>query len=169
MNVKIPNSMKSPTVIIVGQGTMDEKKNDLHSKRMDNLERKLDQQYERFYSKKPKEQDLTPIIKSFSSKIESLEKSIKKIPVNNKNDNSALIKSFEKIVNRMENQKPSNNSVDYKALTGQLGSLENAIKGLKTQKVSVNTNGLSKSFNGLYERLEKAIRESRPRLTPSPS
>lgn len=169
MNIKVPKTMKSPTVIIVGGGTMNEKNTDFHSKRMDNLERKMDQQYERFQKRAAPVQDFSPMIKSFTSKIGSLEKTIKKLADSN-GDDSDLIKAFEKIVNRMEKQKkPISSPVDYKAFMSKLGGLEEAIRGIPTQKVSVNTSGLSKSFNTLYERLEKAIRASRPRMIPSPS
>ena len=168
MNIKVPKTMKSPTVIIVGGGTMNEKNTDFHSKRMDNLERKLDQQYERFQKKTVPTPNFTPMIKSFTSKIGSLEKTIKKLSEGD--DNSDLIKAFEKIVNRIEKQnKPAASPVDYKAFMSKLGTLEEAIRNLPTQRVSVNTSGLSKSFNTLYERLEKAIRASRPRMIPSPS
>ena len=170
MNIKVPKTMRSPTVIIVGGGAVDEKKNDFHAKRMDNLEKKLDQQYERFQKKTPPVQDFSPMIKSFTSKIGSLEKTIKKLAdSNNGDDNSDLIKAFEKIVNRIEKNKPVSNPVDYKAFMSKLGTLEEAIRDLPTQRVSVNTSGLSKSFNTLYERLEKAIRAARPRMIPSPS
>jgi hypothetical protein len=109
------------------------------------------------------------LIKSFNSKIGSLEKTIKKLSDSN-GDDSDLIEAFEKIVNRMEKRnKPAASPVDYKAFMSKLGTLEEAIRALPTQRVSVNTSGLSKSFDTLYQRLEKAINNSRPRMFPSPS
>ena len=64
--MRIKTKGKSPTEIIIEQETMDEDKNSLALKRMDNLERKIDSQYSEF--------------KSFVSKLDSLETSIKNIP-----------------------------------------------------------------------------------------
>lgn len=102
MNVKIPKGGNSPTVIVVGGGTMNPARNDQVSKRMDNLEKKLDKWYENSYKKKKSipMQDLSPILKSFNSKIGSLEKTIGKI--NGKGNNTEIMKAFEKMVERME-------------------------------------------------------------------
>lgn len=102
MNVKIPKGMNSPTVIVIGGGTMNPARNDQVSKRMDNLERKIDKWYKNSYNKKGSapQQDISPILKSFNSKIGSLEKTIKKM--NGKEDNTEIMKAFDKLVNRLE-------------------------------------------------------------------
>lgn len=57
----------------------------------------------------------------------------------------------------------------YDRFNKKIDELEKAIKNFPTPKISLNTNNLTKSFNKLFERLEKAIKASRPRLIPSPS
>jgi len=174
MNIKVPKNITSPTVIVIGQGTMDASKNDLYARRMDNLERKLDRQYESFYKKQERKNntDYSALLKTFSSKIGSLEKSIKKLAEDDDDDsNEELLSSFKKLVGRIEKNKKSvnNSSPNYRLFMNRIGKLEEAIRDLPTQRVSINTSGLSKSFNNLYERLEKAIKDSRPRMIPSPS
>ena len=71
MNIKVPNSIKSPTVIIVGGRSSDEHekmKSDMHLKRMDNLEHKLDQQYKAFTDKKDYIRLIERLHKSFMDK-----------------------------------------------------------------------------------------------------
>ncbi len=170
MNVKIPKGMNSPTVVIIGQGTMKPEHNIMHEKRMDNLERKLDQQYQSFYKKNSKpSQDYSVLLKTFSSKVGSLEKAIKKL--GEKDDNGGLISAFEKIVSRLEknNKKITQSPVDYNKFMERISSLESVIRELPTQRVSINTSGLTNSFNKLFERLEKTIMKARPRVFPSPS
>lgn len=170
MNVKIPKGMNSPTVVIIGQGTMKPEHNVMHEKRMDNLEKKLDQQYQSFYKKNSKpSQDYSVLLKTFSSKVGSLEKAIKKL--GEKDDNGGLISAFEKIVSRLEknNKKITQSPVDYNKFMERISSLESVIRELPTQRVSINTSGLTNSFNKLFERLEKTIMNARPRVFPSPS
>ena len=174
MNVKIPKNITSPTVIIVGQGTMDANKNDLYARRMDNLEKKLDRQYESFYKKQERKNntDYSVLLKSFSNKIGSLEKSIKKLAEDDDdNNNDELLSTFKKLVGKIEKNKKSvtNSSPNYRLFINRIGKLEEAIKDLPTQKVSINTNSLTRSYNKLFERLERVIKESRPRMIPSPS
>jgi len=170
MEVKIPKGMNSPTVIVVGQGTMKPEHNVMHEKRMDNLERKLDQQYQSFYKKNSKpSQDYSVLLKTFSSKVGSLEKAIKRL--GEKDDNSGLISAFEKIVSRLEknNKQITQSPINYNKFMARISSLESVIRELPTQRVSINTSGLTNSFNKLFERLEKTIMKARPRVFPSPS
>ncbi len=171
MNVKIPKGMNSPTVVIIGQGTMKPEHNVMHEKRMDNLERKLDQQYQSFYKKNSKpSQDYSVLLKTFSSKVGSLERAIKKLG-DKDDDNDDLISAFEKIVSRLEknNKKITQSPVNYNKFMARISSLESVIRDLPAQRVSINTSGLTNSFNKLFERLEKTIMKARPRVFPSPS
>lgn len=171
MNIKVPKGMNSPTVVIVGQGTMKPEKNDMTIRRMDNLERKLDQQYQNFYKKNSKPNtDYSALLKTFSSKVGSLEKAIKKLG-DKDNSNDDLISAFEKIISRLakNNKEITQSPVNYNKFMARISSLENVIRELPTQRVSINTSGLTNSFNKLFERLEKTIMKARPRVFPSPS
>lgn len=165
--------MNSPTVVIVGQGTMKPEHNAMHEKRMDNLERKLDQQYQNFYKKNSKPNtDYSVLLKTFSSKVGSLEKAIKKLgKKDDDNGNDDLISAFEKIISRLakNNKEITQSPVNYNKFMARISSLESAIRELPTQRVSINTSGLTNSFNRLFERLEKTIMKARPPLIPRPS
>ncbi len=172
MEVKIPKGMNSPTVVIVGQGTMKAEKNPMHEKRMDNLEKKMDRQYENFYRKTDNSKDYSALLKTFSSKVGSLEKAIKKLAnKDDGNNNDGLISAFEKIVSRLEKngKKVTQSPVDYNKFMARISDLESAIRELPTQRVSLNTKGLTSSFDRLFARLEETIKKSRPRVFPSPS
>ena len=165
MNIKVPKTMKSPTVIIVGHGTMDEKKNDYHAKRMDNLERKLDQQYKAFLDKSEYVKIIERIQNSFLSRLDKM------IDVN-RNDKrfSDLRNEFNLRVKELNNK--DNSDVILKSFASKLGSIEKSIRSIPvpTRTVINRTNSvdLTKSFETVIQRMENAIKASRPRMIPSP-
>jgi hypothetical protein len=152
----------------------DEKKNDFALKRMDNLERKLDQQYRSFIDK-------TDYIKVIESMQNSFMNNFNKILAMNKSMMTqkhqeridVLRDEFARKIKSLEEDKDGEENI--KLFTSKLNSLENAIKSiaLKPQIVRVSTGNNNKilfdSFNGILQRLETMIRQSRPRLIPSPS
>ena len=166
MNIKVPKTMKSPTVIIVGGGTMDEKNNDFHSKRMDNLERKLDQQYKAFLDKSEYVKIIERIQNSFLSRLDKM------IDVN-KNDKrfSDLRNEFNVRVKELSNK--DNGDAILKSFASKLGSIEKSIRSIPapTRTVINRTSNvdLTKSFETVIQRMENAIRSARPRMIPSPS
>jgi hypothetical protein len=171
MNIPIPKNMKSPTVIIVGQET-DEKHNQIAMRRMDNLERKLDQQYKAFIDKSDYSKVLEKMQSSFMSnfnKMLDMNKSM--ITQRNKERIDILRDEFTRKIKSIEEK---DNNEELKLFTSKLNSLENAIKNitLKPTVVKVpssNNKVLFDSFNGIFKRMEELIRSSRPRLIPSPS
>jgi len=128
----------------------DEKKNDFVAKRMDNLESKLDQQYKSFIDKA----DYIKVIESMQS---------------------SFMSNFNKMLAMNKSMMTQAQDENIKLFTSKLNSLEDAIKSitLKPQVVRVsqgnNNKVLFDSFNGILQRLETMIRQSRPRLSPSPS
>jgi len=166
MNVKIPNGMKSPTVIIVGQGTMDDKKNDFHAKRMDNLEKKLDQQYRAFMDKSEYVRIIERIQNSFLTRLDKMIDA-------NKNDNrfSDLRAEFNLKVKELNNR--DGEDAILKSFANKLGSLERSIRSIPVPTQTIinrpNNMNLTKSFDMVLKRMETLIRESRPRMIPSPS
>lgn len=176
MNVKIPNGVKSPTVIIVSGGTMsgDEKSNKMHEKRMDMLEKKLDQQYKKTtngYDPKVYVKSLDQLQKSFTRKFDKL---ISQSQSNLSSQNNKLLEALKKTVNQKVKviKEEANDNGELKTFIKKIDSLEDAIRkiSLKTKTVNVNRSvNLDSSFEKMFAKMEKAIREARPRLSPSPS
>ena len=173
MKNPVPKGMKSPTVIIVGGQEPDEKHNNMAMARMDNLERKLDQQYKSFIDKTDYIKVIESMQSSFMSnfnKMLSMNKSI--ISQANQDKFDFLREEFKRKIKSIEEDK--NSEDDIKKFTSKLTSLENAIKNitLKPQIVKVsngNNKQLLNSFENIFQRMENLIRQSKPRLTPSPS
>ena len=151
----------------------DIKKNDLALRRMDLLERKLDQQYKSFIDNRPNYlQIIEQLQSSFMNRFDKMlmiHKSM--ITQGNQERIDILKKEFERKIKSLEGDK--DNEQDIKLFTDKLDSLKNAIKNitLKPQVVRVSNNNktLFDSFNGILHRLEILIKESRPRVYPSPS
>ena len=151
----------------------DVKKNDLSLKRMDMLERKFDQQYKSFIDNKSNSfkiigQLQSSFISNFN-KMLVMNKSM--MTQGNQQRIDVLRKEFEGRIKTLQEDK--DDGEELKLFTSKLNSLENAIKSitLKPQvvRVSNNNKALFNSFNGILHRLEMLIRESRPRVFPSPS
>ena len=152
----------------------DDKKNDLTLKRMDLLERKLDQQYKSFIDKTDYLKIIEQLQSSFMGNFNKMFAMNKSMMTRGHNERiDVLREEFKRKIKSLEEDK--DNEQDVKLFINKLNSLENAIKNitLKPQIVRVNTNNNDKnlfnSFNGILERLEMLIRSSRPRLIPSPS
>ena len=171
MNIAVPKNIKSPTVIIVGGSQPDEKMNEMHSKQMSMLERKLDDQYKAFMDNKDYIKLIETLHKSFMSKLDKI------ISVNKSLMNDTQNKRIDDLKVEINNRIKglSNNGTDkmIKSFSTQLLSLENTIKSIPTNKPIVkvvrNNGGLDKSFLEAIGRLEKTIWASRPRVFPSPS
>ena len=165
--------MKSPTVVIVGQQEPNDKNNNLTLKRMDNLERKLDQQYKSFIDKTDYLKVIEQMQSSFMSnfnKILVMNKSM--MTQGHKERVDILRDEFARKIKSLEEDKSDEESL--KLFTSKLNSLENAIKNITLKPTIIRTPNnnnkiLFDSFNGILYRLEMLIRQSRPRLIPSPS
>ena len=173
MNIKVPKNMKSPTVIIVGQGTADETKNDKTQKQMDLLSKKLDQQYQAFL-------DGTNYIKVIEKLHQSFMTRLDKLLSVNRNIvgqmNNARIKDLRSEFNSRIKDLTQSKQKDetLKSFALQLNSLENAIKNIPITKPTVrviksDNSNLNTSFERLFSRMEDLVRSVRPRLIPSPS
>lgn len=173
MNVAIPKGMKSPTVIIVGNKEPDEKHNRMAMSRMDNLEKKLDSQYKAFIDRADYVKVIESMQDSFMSnfnKMMAMNKSMMSQAHKEKFD--ILREEFKRKIKSIEEKEDK--SEDLKQFSSKITSLENAIKSitLKPQVVRVpsgNNKQLLNSFENIMQRMERTIRESRPRLMPSPS
>lgn len=169
--MRIKTKTNSPTVIVIEQGTMDEDKNSLAAKRMDGLERKLDLQYKAFTDKKDYINLIERMQKSFMSSLDKVVSANKAIVfnVNNKRIN-ALRTDFKTAVGSFKNQ--DSNSAILKSFAFKLNTLNKAIKNINVSpSVKVVNKGpsLVKSFDTLFARMETLIRNSGPRMIPSPS
>lgn len=152
----------------------DEKKNDLTSKRMDNLERKLDQQYKSFIDKTDYIKVIESMQSSFMSNFNKMLAMNKSMMTQGQKEKISILRDeFARKIKSLEEDKGDDENI--KLFTSKLNSLESAIKSitLKPQVVKVSTGNNNKvlfdSFNGILQRLETLIRQSRPRLSPSPS
>ncbi len=173
MNISVPKGIKSPTVSIVIGGTMtgDEKSNKMHEKRMDMLEKKLDQQYKNKSEGKNYTKEIESIQKSFVNRLDKFMNQSRQVM---SSQNSKLLEALKKTVNQKVQviKEQRNGNGELKAFIKKIDSLEDAIRkiSLKTKTVNVNRSiNLDSSFEKMFARMEKAIRESRPRLSPSPS
>ena len=155
----------------------DEKKNDLTFKRMDLLEKKLDQQYRNFIEKKDTSinRNFDALTKSLSRSLGGFEKALKSFRPSPDNINiEKMLDSFERkldqqyksLIEKKKNAKSNNDGVLLNSLLKSIGELEKTIQGLKFPKRQMRVNG---DFEKMTSRLEEAIRKTRPRLTPSPS
>jgi len=173
MNISVPKGIKSPTVIVIGGGTMsgDEKSNYKHEKRMDMLEKKLDQQY------KNRTQGIDP--KVYTRNIEQLQRSFMKkfdgfISESKQNitvQNNKLLEALRKKMNqKVQVIKESSNGEELKTFVKKIDSLEEAIKkvSLKTKIITPKAN-LDGAFEKLFAKMERLIKEAKPRVYPSPS
>ena len=175
MNIKVPNG-KSSTVVIVGGGTMsgDEKSNKMQEKRLDLLERKLDQQYKKTtngYDPKDYVKSLDQIQKSFVRKLDGF---VSQSRQNLSSQNNKLLEALKRTVSQKVKtiKVEANNNGELKTFVKKIDSLEDAIRkiSLKTKNVTINKKvNLDSSFEKMFAKMEKAIRESKPRLSPSPS
>lgn len=173
MNIPIPKGIKSPTVIIVGNKEPDERHNQIALSRMDNLERKLDAQYKAFIDKSDYVKAIESMQSSFMSnfnKMMALNKSM--MSQANQERFNSLRDEFKRSIKSIEDDKTNDDNLA--TLTSKLSSLEEAIKKitLKPQVVKVPTNNnkeLLTSFETIMQRMENIIRQSRPRMMPSPS
>jgi hypothetical protein len=154
----------------------DEKKNDLTSKRMDNLERKLDQQYKSFIDKTDYIKVIESMQSSFMSNFNKMLVMNKSMMTQGQQERINILRDeFKRKIKSIEENKSDSDGENIKLFTSKLNSLEDAIKSitLKPQVVRVSTGNNNKvlfdSFNGILQRLENLIRQSRPRLSPSPS
>lgn len=170
MKINVPNNMKSPTVIVIGSPEHQEQKNDWTARRMDILEKKLDQQYKAFIDKPDYPGVIEKLQSSFNSNLNKMMMMNKMMMTKAHKDRvCALRGEFAGKIKKLEEDKDNE-----REFTSKLSSLENAIKSisLKPQLVRVN-NGSNKtlfnSFNAILQKLENAIYASRPRLIPSPS
>jgi len=148
MNVKLPKGMMSPTVIVIGSSPVSQKTNDTSSKRMDMLEKKLDQQYKIRMDGSGFERKLDLLSKSFNSRIDkmmSMSKSMMKS--NHSKEIEKLRREFEFRMSRLQKQVSKKPNV----------------------QVSVSNAPMRNSLEKMTSRLEAAIMKARPRLTPSPS
>jgi hypothetical protein len=170
MNIKTKTN--SPTVIVIEQATMEPKKNDITAKRMDSLERKLDAQYRAYMDRN----NYIPIIdKMQSSFIRSLDRlfSSNKAMISQVNNSrlESLRKEFSQRISELKRDKSEDALLKSFAL--KLNSLETAIRNIPAPRVRVvrkmNDTSLNNSFKAVLDRLEMLIRESRPRMIPSPS
>lgn len=149
----------------------DEKKNDVSSKRLDNLESTLNRQYKTFQDHKDYIKVIERMQKSFMDKLS-------RIVLSNNSNRDAYEKRLETIrkefSNRINEFKSSDNSNELlKTFSRKLTSLESTIKNIPAQKMVVNKVvnrdiSLEKSFESMFKRLETTIMKVRPRVVPSP-
>lgn len=172
MNIKIPNNLESPTVLIIGQRKVDDKQNVYQEKRLDMLERKLDQQYKSFIDKSDNTKSIEQMQKSFASildkfmqmnkamltsshkdKMDSLRREFDtRIKALSENDNGALLDSFSKKIGKLE------------SAINRLASKDSEVKVSVTKPISHDY--LSKSFDTFYEKMQNLVEKARPRMIP---
>lgn len=170
MNIKVPNNIKSPTVIIVGGGQPDEKKNDMHAKQMCMLEKKLDGQYKAFMDNKNYTKLIETLHKSFMHKFDKMMDSNRTLMKEAHAQRLGALKT--QVIKQVKTLPNNGNEKMMKSFLSQLTSLEKAINKISDKEPTVKvvrSGNINKSFETLITRLEKAIRESRPRVFPTPS
>lgn len=171
MNVKLPNNLKSPTVVIIGGGTMkgEDKINKSYEKRMDNLERNFNQRYKDKIAGSNPAKEIQVLQKSFLKKLDKF------VSVNRQmldKQNTQLISALKTTLGkRVEDTKGNGDSKELQMFIKKISSLEEAIKKISIKPGTVNHNysGLNKSFDSFFKRMETIVNKVRPRLTPSPS
>lgn len=173
MNIPVPKGMKSPTVIIVGGQEPDEKHNKMAMARMDNLERKLDQQYKAFIDKTDYIKVIESMQSSFMGNFNKMMEMNKSMMSQHHQQRFDLLR--EEFKRKIKSIEQDGEKEEYlKEFSSKLSSLENAIKNitLRPQIVRVKDSSnkdLLSSFENIMQRMENTIRNSRPRLSPSPS
>ena len=173
MNINVPKNIKSPTVIILGKEEVNDKKNAYHEKRLDLLESKLDSQYKAFINKTDNIRAIEMLQKSFSNTLNKFMQMNKTMMTSmHKSKMEGLRREFEGRIKEIE--KSGDKDEILKSFIAKLGKLESSISQINRQPVvpssrPISHNYMAKSFDVFYERLEKAIRDARPRMIPSPS
>jgi hypothetical protein len=171
MNIKVPAGSKSPTVVIIGGGTMsgDEKANKLHEKRMDLLEKKINQRY-KTVSDGISSNEIKSIQKTFISRLDKM------INLNNQNiskQNDKLISAIKDTISKkVASIKASSDNGDMEKFLSKIDSLEDAIRKISLKERVVNVTkkvSIDSSFEKLFAKLQKAIQDVKPRMYPSPS
>jgi tRNA U34 5-carboxymethylaminomethyl modifying GTPase MnmE/TrmE len=151
----------------------DNKKNDLAMRRMDSLEKKLDQQYKSFIDKTDNSQSIQKLQDSLMNSFNKMLKMNKAMMSQSHREKmDSMRDEFARKIKSIEERSDDNRDIGI--FSRKLQSLERAIKSitLKPQIVRVqggNDKILFKSFSGILQRLESSIRETRPRMYPSPS
>lgn len=149
----------------------DDKKNEMMCRRMDMMQKSLDNQYKSFQNGKDYIKIIEHIQKSFMDKLE-------KIILANNSNRGIYEKRLENIrrefSNRINEFKSSDNSDELlKVFSQKLTSLESTIKNIPVQKTIVNKVvnseiNLEKSFESMFKRLETIIMKARPKMIPMP-
>jgi len=181
MNINIPKNIKSPTVIILGKEEVDDKRNAYHEKRLDLLESKLDNQYKAFINKTDNSKAnsnanakaIEMLQRSFSDTLNKFMMMNKAMMTSmHKSKMEGLRKEFEVRIKEIE--KSGDKDEILKSFVAKLGKLEGSISRINRQPIvptsrPISHNYMAKSFESFYGRLEKAIKDARPRMIPSPS
>ena len=157
-----------------------DKKTDLALRKMDLLERKLDQQYQSIverngYDKKSFVRELSDLQRSFLSSLDKMISSNMEI-VRGINDGN---------INRIKNDfnskirviRRTNDTRGLKEFSNQITKLEDAIKKISNRNSSVKVvkvdnplnDKLVNSLSSSFKRIEELLRANRPRVFPSPS
>jgi hypothetical protein len=160
-------SKKSPILISINNEGGDDKKNDVMMRRMDLLERKLDQQYKSFTEGRNPQKDIEALCRIFFEKLDKI------IAANNttlkKIDKSKYESMRKDIVNTFKSA-GDRQSFDPSSFNKQLDILQEAIKKFKPEvKIIQQPSEMSKSLEKAFEKMGQTIKDSRPRVTPSPS
>lgn len=171
----MPKNTKSPTVIIVGQQEISDKQNNFHAKHLDLLERKLDRQYDAFIRKSDNVKVIDNLQKSFAS---ILEKFMKKHTSMLSDVQSQMLENLSNEFSDKLKELNKDDDTLLKSFMSKLGRLEgsiNKLSDIKPQTIIMNKSRtishdyLSKSFDSFYEKMQRLVEKSRPRLIPSPS
>ena len=173
MNIKVPKNIESPTVIILGREKIDDKKNALSEKRMDLLEKKLDQQYKAFINKTDNTKQIDNLQKSFMAILDRFMQMNKSMMTSIHQDKmDSLRREFDRKLKELE--KNDEKDEILKSFVSKLGKFESSINKISrpvvvNTKTAVSKDYLSKSFDTFYSNMQKLIQEMRPRMIPSPS
>lgn len=175
MNIKVPKNIESPTVIILGQQKADDKKNAFSEKRMDLLERKLDQQYKAFIDKTDNTKQIDELSKSFMAILDRFMQMNKSMITSMHQDKmNNLRREFNRKLKELE--RDNNKDEILKSFVSKLSKFESSINKISRPvtvvsnvKPTVSRDYLSKSFNNFYLNMQKLIQDMRPRMIPSPS
>lgn len=170
--MRIKTKGKSPTVIVIEQGTMDEDKNSLAFKRMDSLERKIDNQYKAVTDKKQFIKMIDTMQKSFTKNLDKVVTANKSaLSDSHKKRISSLRSEFKATVDSLKNKSTSDTIL--KSFASRLGSLETSVKSIPRQNSTVKVvrtgMNLNKAFDTLFIKMQELIGKSGPRMIPSPS
>lgn len=172
MDIKVPAGKSTISIVIGGTMTGDEKANKMNEKRMDLLEKKLDQQYKRNTSGIDPQgfvKKLDQIQSSFAKKLKEFVVQSKQTSTNQEKLLEAFKKSISKKVQVIKQESSGND--ELKTFIKKISSLEEAIKKISVKpQVTVNRSvNLGGAFEKMFVRFEKLIKEAKPRVYPSPS